>query len=255
MFSYFANPVRFQKLARWLIPIMAIIGLPLVLWGWTDGLFLAPVDRTQGEGYRIIYVHVPAVWIALASYAALAGASFVSFVWRHTLADMAAKAIAPIGATFTALGLATGALWGKPMWGAYWVWDARLTSTLVLFFLFLGYMAIRGTIREDAQSARIGALVAMAGAINLPIIKFSVQWWSSLHQPASILKPGGPAIAGPMLEPLLAGIVGYMFVFGWLVLLRMMADIDRQRAHALFARSSTRKASRASAQTQENPDA
>lgn len=255
MLSYFANPVRFQKLARWLIPITFALGLPLMLWAWVDGLFLAPVDKVQGEGYRIIYVHVPAVWTALFSYAALAGASFVSFVWRHTLADMAARAIAPIGATFTALGLATGALWGKPMWGAYWVWDARLTSTLVLFFLFLGYMAIRGTIREETQSARIGALVAMAGVINLPIIKFSVEWWSSLHQPASILKPGGPAIAGPMLEPLLAGIFGYMFIFGWLVLLRMIADIDIQRANALFTRSRGRTVSRATAQSKENPDA
>ncbi len=255
MLSYFANPVRFQNLSKWMVPILGLAALGLILPAWMMGLFVVPIDYQQGEAFRIIYVHVPAVIASSAVYAFLAAASFVSFVWRHSLADSAARAAAPIGAAFTFLGLLTGALWGKPMWGAYWVWDARLTSTLVMFFLFVGYMAIRGTIRDEIASARIGAIVAMAGAVNLPIIKFSVDWWASIHQPASLMRAGGSGIDSSMLPPLLMAIAGYLCLFGWLVLLSMLSELDERRARALLQRKSGRKASTASRQMEGNPDA
>ncbi|VAW01410.1 Cytochrome c-type biogenesis protein CcmC, putative heme lyase for CcmE [hydrothermal vent metagenome] len=255
MLSYFANPVRFQALCKVLVPLLGVAALLLIVPAWIMGLFVVPIDYQQGEAFRIIYVHVPAVMLASIAYGFLAAASFVSFVWRHSLADSAAKAAAPVGAAITFLGLVTGALWGKPMWGAYWVWDARLTSTLVMLFLFIGYMAIRSAIRDENASARIGAITAMAGAINLPIIKFSVDWWSSLHQPASLLRAGGSGIDGSMLPPLLMVIAGYICLFGWLVLLKMLTEIDQRRTQKLRQQNSNRTGSTASAQTTDNPDA
>ncbi len=255
MFSYFANPVRFQNLCRILVPVLGIGALLLIVPAWAMGLFFVPPDYQQGDTFRIIYVHVPAVIVASLAYAFLAGASFVSFVWRHSLADTAAKAAAPVGAALTFLGLFTGALWGKPMWGAYWVWDARLTSTLIMLFLFLGYIAIRSAIRDEVASTRIAAITAMIGAINLPIIKFSVDWWSSLHQPASLLRAGGPAIDASMSWPLYMSIAGYACLFGWLVLQQMQSELDERRAYALVQRASGRVASKASAQSKGNPDA
>jgi len=254
MFSYFANPIRFQKLCRVLVPVLGISAAVLILPAWWMGLFLVPSDYQQGDTFRIIYVHVPAVTVASLAYAFLAGASFVSFVWRHSLADSAARAAAPIGAALTFLGLFTGALWGKPMWGAYWVWDARLTSTLIMLFLFLGYLAIRGAIRDEIASARIGAITAMIGAINLPIIKFSVDWWSSLHQPASLFRTGGPAIDASMSIPLYMAMAGYASLFGWLVLQQMLSELDERRAFAIMQRAAGRIASKASTQSKGNPD-
>jgi len=255
MLSFFANPIRFQSLAKWLVPIFGITAFGLIVSAWILGLFVVPIDYQQGETFRIIYVHVPAVTVASLAYAFLASASFVSFVWRHSLADSAAKAAAPIGAALPFLGLATGALWGKPMWGAYWVWDARLTSTLVMFFLFVGYMAIRGAIRDETTRARIAAITAMIGALNLPIIKFSVDWWSSLHQPASLLRAGGPGIDSSMLYPVLMAIVGYGCLFGWLVLLKMLTELDQRRSLTLMRRAAGRIGSSASVQTTEDPNA
>lgn len=226
MLSYFANPEHFEKLARILSPILGSLALILIPTGLIWGLFIAPPDYQQADAARIMYVHVPAAWLASFAYAFMAGASFVSFVWRHTLADIAAKAAAPLGASFTFLALATGSLWGKPMWGTYWVWDARLTSMLVLLFLYLGYMTLRSTIADETRAARLAAIAAMVGAINLPIIKFSVDWWSSLHQTSSVFRAGGSAIAPSMLWPLLISALGYTVFFGWLVLVRMRTEMQ-----------------------------
>jgi heme exporter protein C len=254
MLSYFANPIRFQALSKWIAPILAIGAALLIIPSWAMGLFIVPADYQQGDTFRIMYVHVPAVFAASGAYAFLAIASFFSFVWRHSLADTAARVAAPIGAAFTFLGLFTGALWGKPMWGAYWVWDARLTSTLVMLFLFLGYMAIRAAIRDENVSARIGAIAAMAGAINLPIVKYSVEWWSSLHQSASI-RLSGSEIDSSMSITLFAGIIGYFCLLGWLIINNMLSELDIRRTKALAIRSSDHPPSTASKQSTENPDA
>jgi len=255
MISYFANPDRFRKLAKWMTPVLGTLALVLILPAWFLALFIVPMDYQQGDAFRIMYVHVPAVMMASVAYAVLAGASFVSFVWRHSLADTAARAAAPIGAIITFLGLATGAMWGKPMWGTYWVWDARLTSTLVMFFLFLGYMGLRNAIRDENASARIGAIAAMIGAINLPIIKYSVDWWSSLHQPASLFRTGGASIDGSMLHPLIMVIFGYGCLFGWLLLQKMLTELDQRQTAALAIRQRGRTGSQASPQKEVTPHA
>jgi heme exporter protein C len=168
--------------------------------------------------------------MALFAYAAMGVASFVGLVWRHALADVAAKAAAPLGAGFTFLALVTGALWGKPMWGTWWVWDARLTSMLVLFLLYLGYMALHAAIEDEVKAARAAAILAMVGMINLPVVKFSVDWWNTLHQPASLLRAGGPSIDTPLLTPLLVMMAAYTTVFLSLWLLRIRAEVWRRRA-------------------------
>ncbi len=244
MFSYFANPERFQNLAKWLVPPLAVLGLLGIVIGFGAGLFLTPADYQQGDAARMMYVHVPAAWLSSFSYAFLAVASLISFVWRHNLADAAAKAAAPLGAAFTFLALLTGALWGKPMWGAYWVWDARLTSMLVMFFLYLGYMAVRNIVPDEARAARLAAITAMVGAINLPIIKFSVDWWSSLHQPSSVFRTGGSAIDSSMLWPLLVAALGYTAFFGWLVLVQVQTELERRKIARLQRRLTGGRVSR-----------
>nr|WP_298682268.1 heme ABC transporter permease [uncultured Dongia sp.] len=198
----FANPGRFLRLATriqpWLKGLTALgfaLGLYLALWG-------SPPDYQQGETVRIMYIHVPAAWMALLAYLILGLASASALIWRHPLADIAAEAISPVGAAFTLLALITGSLWGKPMWGTYWVWDARLTSFLLLFFLYLGHMALLGAFDDRGRGRRSAAVLALVGLINLPIIKFSVDWWNTLHQPASIVRMNGPSIDPSMLWPL-----------------------------------------------------
>ncbi|HZZ35836.1 MAG TPA: heme ABC transporter permease CcmC, partial [Caulobacteraceae bacterium] len=187
----------------------------------------------QGDSVRIMFVHVPAAWLSMASYGALGGASFFSLVFRHALADAAARAAAPLGAAFTLLALVTGSLWGRPMWGAWWVWDARLTSVLVLFLLFVGYIALRASIDDEARGARAGAILALVGLINLPIVKFSVDWWNTLHQGESIFRAGGPTLAAVYLLPLGLMGAGYMAAFAALWLVRTRAEVWRRRAGAL----------------------
>ncbi|MGH7060258.1 MAG: heme ABC transporter permease CcmC, partial [Stellaceae bacterium] len=182
---------------------------------------------------RIMFVHVPAAWTAMAAYAGLGGASFIHLVFRHPLADAAAKAAAPLGAGFTAMALATGSLWGRPMWGAWWVWDARLTSVLVLFFLYLGYIALVNAFDDPTRGARAGSVLALVGVVNLPIIKFSVDWWNTLHQPASVLRFGGPSIALSMLVPLLVMAIGFALLFATLLLVRMRTLLNERRVLAL----------------------
>lgn len=221
----YANPAQFLRLADAVLPWAMGLTALLLGTGIYLSLFVAPPDYQQGESVRIMFVHVPAAWMALLVYAVMALMSAVGLVFRHPLAFLAAKAAAPIGACFTALALITGSLWGKPMWGTWWVWDARLTSVLVLFFLYLGYIAVWNAIEEPGRAARVAAVVALVGAINLPIIKFSVDWWNTLHQPASVLRTGGPSIDPSLLEPLLVMALGFLAYFVTLLLLRLRGEI------------------------------
>ncbi len=240
MWSAFANPHRFLKLSDWLAPLCYGLGALAIGWGLWQGLWVVPPDAYQGgDIMRVMFIHVPAAWLAMASYAGLAIASFIWFIWRHELADIAARAIAPLGAVWTALCLATGAIWGKPTWGTWWQWDdARMMSVLFLFFLFIGYMALRAAMETRQKAARAGAILAMVGAINLPVIKFSVDVVTSLHQPASVITADGPKMAAVYLIPLLVSAAGHALVFAGLVMTRMRTDIwdrraDRLRAEAL----------------------
>jgi heme exporter protein C len=196
-------------------------------------LVVAPPDYQQGDTVRIMYVHVPAAWMALSVYLFVAVASAVGLVWRHPLAEVAARASAPIGAAFTFVCLATGSLWGRPMWGAWWVWDARLTSVLILFFLYLGYIALANAFDDPSRGGRAAAVLALVGVVNLPIIKFSVDWWNTLHQPASVMRIGGPRIAISMLAPLLIMAVGFTLLFVALLMVRMRTALNERKAMAL----------------------
>ena len=225
----FANPTRFLALSNALLPWCWAITIALVGVGLVLSLFSAPADYQQGETVRIMFVHVPAAWMALFVYTIMALASGVAFVFRHPLADVAAKAAAPIGACFCFLSLATGSIWGKPMWGTWWVWDARLTSMFVLFLLYLGYMAVWQALEEPHRAAPIARIVALAGFINIPIIKFSVEWWNSLHQPASVFRIGGPTIHPSLLWPLLVMGLAYTFLFFSLHLMAIRAEIAERK--------------------------
>jgi heme exporter protein C len=238
MWSYFANPHKFLRLSDWLAPLFYAVGAACILYGLWQGLWVVPKDEYQGgDIMRVMFVHVPAAWLAMASYSALAIASFVWFVWRHELADIAAKAIAPLGATWTALCLATGAIWGKPTWGTWWQWDdARMMSVLFLFFLFLGYMALRAAMDTRQKAARAGAILAMVGAINVPLIKFSVDLFTSLHQDASVITADGPKMAAVYLTPLLISALGHSLLFGGLVMTRMRTEIRERRIARLRAK-------------------
>jgi heme exporter protein C len=233
MLTRLANPARFMRVSGVVLPWLGgasavVLGLGLV---WS--LVFAPPDYQQGESVRIMFVHVPSAIMAEGVYYLIAVASAVALVWRHPLADIAAQAAAPIGAGFTVVCLATGSLWGRPMWGAWWVWDARLTSVLVLFFLYLGYIALVNAFDDPGRGARAGAILALVGIVDLPIIKFSVNWWNTLHQPASILRVGGPSIDISMLLPLLVMGAGFALLFGWLLLLRMRTALNEKKARAL----------------------
>jgi heme exporter protein C len=228
-----ANPTRFLELSGRIIPWLAGATLLLLGVGLYLAFFVAPPDYQQGETVKIMFVHVPAAWLAMFGYTLIAMASFGSLIWRHPLADVAAKTAAPIGATFTFIALVTGSLWGKPMWGAYWVWDARLTSMLVLFLLYLGLIALWQSIDDASRAGRAAAILALVGFINVPIIKFSVDWWNTLHQPSSVLRPSGPTIDASILTPLIIMAVGFTLLFVLLHLIAMRAEILRRRVHAL----------------------
>ncbi|MBL6863189.1 MAG: heme ABC transporter permease [Rhodospirillales bacterium] len=234
--NYFANPTRFLKIAKGLQPIVALIAVGSILTGLYYSLIQSPPDYQQSETVRMMYVHVPAAWMAMFCYVALAGFSSVLLIWRHIVADILAKSTAPIGACFTFLALATGSLWGKPMWGTWWVWDARLTSVLILFLLYLGYMVLYNAFDDRSRGARAAAILSIVGVINVPIIKFSVDWWNTLHQPASVIKMDGPAIHSSMLTPLILMAVGYTSLFIWILLIRARAELNLQKVHALKIR-------------------
>lgn len=230
--SAYCNPGNFLRPAAKLLPW---------LWGSTGcafalgllGTFTAPPDYQQGETVRIMYIHVPAAWTAMLAYTLMAVSALGSLVWRHPLADAAQKAAAPLGATFTFICLVTGSLWGKPMWGTYWVWDARLTSVLVLFLLYLGLIALWQTIEDPTRAARAVSIMTLVGFINIPIVKFSVDWWNTLHQPASVLRVGGSAIADSMLWPLIVMALAYTLLFATLQIMAIRNEIIRRRIRRL----------------------
>lgn len=230
----FANPGRFLRIASIVQPYLTISALLITSIGLFWGLFIAPADWQQGDAFRIIYVHVPAAWLASGGYVALALCSVASIVWRHPLADLAAAEIGPVGAAFAALCLVSGSLWGKPMWGAWWVWDARLTSVLVLFFLYLGHIALIRAFDDPQRGYRAAAILALVGAVDLPIIKFSVNWWNTLHQPATITLTGAPSMAPDMLWPLLVCAVGYTLVFAAIITARLRAAVMERRIRGLL---------------------
>lgn len=221
----FANPAQFLRLANVIQPWALALTVALLGLGLYLALFASPADYQQGETVRIMYVHVPAAWMGLFVYTTMAVASGVALVWKHPLADVVAKAASPIGAAFTLVCLITGSLWGKPMWGTWWEWDARLTSMLILFFLYLGHMALLNAFDDPARGQRAAAVLALAGFVNVPIIKFSVDWWNTLHQPASVVKMGGPAIHSSMLLPLLLMGAAFTSYFVWLLLVRVRAEL------------------------------
>jgi heme exporter protein C len=232
----FANPGRFLRFANAALPWCMGLSAASLLLGLYLGLFVAPPDYQQGESVRIMYVHVPSAWMALLIYATIAGASAAALIWRHPLGHLVAKASAPVGACFTFLALATGSLWGKPMWGTWWVWDARLTSVLVLFFLYLGHIALMKAFDDPGRGQKAAAVLALVGIVNLPIIKFSVDWWNTLHQPASVFRLSGPTIHEDMLWPLVVMAIGFVFYYLTLLLLRVKSELIAARLRAYRAR-------------------
>ena len=230
----YAAPKNFYALAGHLIPWLGLATLACFGVGLYWGLFVAPADYQQGQSYRIMFIHVPAAWMSMFTYAIMAGAAGVGLVWNIKLAEMLAKVSAPLGASFTAIALATGSLWGKPMWGTYWVWDARLTSELLLLFLYLGYMALQASIEEPRRAARASAILALVGVVNLPIIHYSVQWWKTLHQPASVSKIGVPSIHPSMLWPLLIMALAFQLYYFTVALMRMRNEILEREKHTAW---------------------
>lgn len=226
---FLANPARFRRFSQRVLPGLAFATVLMLAVGVYLAFFVAPVDYQQGQTVRIMFVHVPSAWLSMGGYAMLAALGASLLVWRHPLAALMARAAAPVGASFAAVCLLTGSLWGRPMWGTYWVWDARLTSMLLLFFLYLGHIALSRAYDSPERGDRAAAILALIGVINLPIIKFSVDWWNTLHQPASITRLDAPAIHNSILVPLLWMAVSLLFLFVYLVLLRTETEIDRRR--------------------------
>jgi heme exporter protein C len=229
--AFLSNPERFMAFSRWAAPLIGAVAVVLALVGLWLG-FTAPEDYQQGETVRIMFIHVPAAWVAMFAYLCLGVASFLALVFRHALADAAAAAAAPLGAGFTLMALVTGSLWGRPMWGTWWVWDARLTSVLVLLLLYLAYMALRGALDDEAKAGRAAAILALVGLVNLPIIHWSVTWWNSLHQGASVFRADGPAMPPVYLWPLACMGLAYTAAFGALWLVRIRGEVWRRRAEA-----------------------
>jgi heme exporter protein C len=227
-----ANPTRFMELSATLLPWLAGAAAAVLLYGLYLSFFVAPPDYQQGETVRIMFIHVPSAWLAMACYALIALSAFGLLVFRHPLADVSAKAAAPLGAVFTFLALVTGSLWGRPSWGTYWVWDARLTSVLILFFLYLGLIALRSSIEDETLASKLTAVLALVGIVMLPIIKFSVNWGNTLHQPASVMRLGGPTIDISLLTPLLVMAGGFTLLFAALHVKAMRNEILRRRLKA-----------------------
>ena len=229
----FANPNRFLRLGRAILPWSAGLTSLCLASGLYLGLFVSPVDYQQGETVRIMYVHVPSAWMAMFVFSSIAIASAMALIWKHPLADLIGKASAPVGAGFTLICLVTGSLWGKPMWGTWWVWDARLTSVLILFFLYLGYIALNNAFDDPVRGAKASAVLALVGAVNLPIIKFSVDWWNTLHQPASVTRLDAPAIHSSMLWPLLLMALGFTLFYVSILILRVRSEVAAARIRNL----------------------
>ncbi len=235
----FANPKRFLNIARWLTPLLLVSGLVLAGGALAWGFFMVPPDRLMGDTVRILFLHVPAAWLGMGGWSAIAMSSLVFLVWRHPLAALAARGAAVPGMIFTAICLITGSIWGRPTWGTWWVWDGRLTSMLVLLFLYVGYIALAQAVSRDGGSSRIPAIFGLVGAINIPIINRSVVWWNSLHQPASITM-GKSAIDSTFLIPLLIAVAGFSLLFGGIVLARMRTLLAEIQTEARLRRKAMR---------------
>jgi heme exporter protein C len=236
-----ANPTRFLALSGRVLPWLTGLALATLALGFFLA-FRAPADYQQGETVKIMYIHVPFAWLAMFGYSLLALSALGILVWRHPLADVAHKAMAPIGAVFAFLCLVTGSLWGRPMWGTYWVWDARLTSMLVLLLLYLGLLALRSAIEDPNQAGRAAAVLSLVGFVNVPIVKFSVDWWNTLHQPASVFRMGGPTIDASMLWPLMICAVGFTLLMLALHMAAMRTEIYRRRLRVMEARAAAEAA-------------
>jgi heme exporter protein C len=233
--TFLANPKRFLDFSNAIVPWVCALAVVLLGTGFYWALLATPPDYQQGQSVKIMFVHVPAAYMGIMIYGVMAGASLVGLVFRHPLADVAAKSAAPLGAAFTALALLTGSLWGRPMWGTYWQWgDARLVSELILLFIYLGYIALWNAIDDPVRAAKAAAILSLVGAADVPIIHFSVDWWNTLHQPASIIRPGGPTIDKSFLTPLFIMMAGYTVLFAWLWLIRMQTEIFERRARSLM---------------------
>ncbi len=236
-FHKLASPPHFYRIAGKLAPWLFGLAAVFLVAGTYKGLVLAPADYQQGDGFRIIYVHVPSAYLSLMAYTLMATAAAIGLIWRMKLAHAVAAAAAPIGASFTFLALATGSIWGRPMWGTWWEWgDARLTSELILLFLYLGYMALRASIDETGRADRASAVLAIVGVINVPIIHYSVEWWSSLHQGATLAKFDKPSITGNMLTPLLVMIIGFTLFFAAVLLTRVRGEVLERERHSRWVR-------------------
>ncbi|WP_297798990.1 heme ABC transporter permease CcmC [uncultured Brevundimonas sp.] len=231
-----ANPDKFMRFTTPLVSVLWLLAVGLLAFG-TFQAFAVPEDYQQGDTVRIMFIHVPAAIVGLGAYAALGVSSLFALVFRHPLADAAAKAAALPGAALTALALITGSLWGKPMWGTWWVWDARLTSVLVLFLFYIGYMALRSSIDDEQRASRAAAVLGLVGLINLPIVKFSVDWWNTLHQPASLIRSGGTSVDAAYLPGLIAMILGYGLFFGAIWVTAIRTEVRRRRVLSLRARA------------------
>jgi heme exporter protein C len=233
VFTDLASPTRFMGYSARILPWLSGAAGAVIAVGLFMAFFKAPPDYQQGETVKIMFIHVPSAWLAMMAYSLIAISSFGLLVFRHPLADVSARAAAPIGATFTFLALVTGSLWGKPMWGAYWVWDARLTSVLILFFMYLGLMALRSSIEDETLAGKLTAVLSLVGIVILPIIKFSVTWWNTLHQPSSVMRADGPSIHPSILVPLLVMAIGFTLLFFALHMLAMRNEILRRRVKSL----------------------
>lgn len=241
-FTDLANPTRFLNLAARILPWLWVLSFIILSVGFYMAFFEAPEDYQQGQTIRIMFIHVPFAWLAMAAYGLMALSSIGTLVWKHPLADVSAKAIAPLGAAFALICLLTGSFWGKPMWGTWWVWDARLTSMLVLFLMYLGLIALWNAVEDPIRAGKAAALLTLVGSINLPIIKYSVDWWNTLHQPASVFRFDGPTIHTSMLVPLLLTAIGMTLLFLALHMVAMRTEILRRRVRTLKLMEASRVA-------------
>lgn len=232
----FGSPPWFYRFAGRLIPWLGGVTAVLLAWGLYGGLVLAPPDYQQGDGYRIIFVHVPSAWLSLTVYTLMAMAGAVALIWRLKIAEVFVAAAAPVGASFTFVALVTGSLWGKPMWGTYWVWDARLTSELILLFLYLGVIALYSAIEDRRSASRAASVLAIVGVVNVPIIHYSVEWWFTLHQGSSFENVLDPSIASAMLIPLMVMLLAFTLFFAVVVLMRMRVEILERERHSRWVR-------------------
>lgn len=239
-FYRLASPPHVYRVAGLLTPWFLTVALLSIGYGAVAGLALAPADYQQGDAFRIIYVHVPSAWMSLFCYVTMAVTGAIGLIWRIKMAHAVSAATAPIGASFTLLALVTGSLWGRPMWGTYWAWDPRLTSELILLFLYVGVMSLRAAFEDLARADRAAALLAVVGIVNVPIIHFSVVWWNSLHQGATVMKLGRPAIVGSMLWPLLAMFVGFMCFYGAVLCIRLRGEVLQRERQSRWVREALR---------------